>query len=212
MTRLEDAIKQLGVLPVIKIQDASVAEDLATALIDGGLPAAEITFRTDAAEEALSRMAKKYPEMLLGAGTVLTVEQADKAMAVGARFLVSPGLNPTVVHHCKEKGYPIIPGICTPSELEMALSFGLETVKFFPAEASGGLAMIQALSAPYGKVHFMPTGGINVKNLPQYLASNKVLCCGGSWIVPENKLNARDFDGIRALALEAASLVKQYRG
>ena len=208
MKELLDRVHALGVLPVIKIQNADHAEKLAAALIAGGLPAAEVTFRTAAAEEAIRRMHAAYPEMLIGAGTVLTTEQADRAMAAGATFIVSPGLNPAVVSHCVEKGYPIIPGICTPSELECALTFGLEVVKFFPAEAAGGLPMIKAMSAPYGSVRFMPTGGINQKNILTYLANPKVLCCGGSWMVPEDKLLAEDFGAIEALVREAVELVK----
>ena len=201
-------IEALRVLPVIKIRRAESAEALAAALIAGGLPAAEITFRTDAAEESIRRMAKAYPEMLNGAGTVLTPDQADRAMAAGATFIVSPGLNPKVVEHCVKKGYPVIPGICTPSELECALGFGLEAVKFFPAEAAGGLKMIKAMSAPYGAVRFMPTGGINQNNIKDYLAFPKVLCCGGSWMVPEDKLEAGDYEAITALVREAVELVK----
>ncbi len=201
-------IEALRVLPVIKIRRAESAEALAAALIAGGLPAAEITFRTDAAEESIRRMAKAYPEMLIGAGTVLTPDQADRAMAAGATFIVSPGLNPKVVEHCVKKGYPVIPGICTPSELECALGFGLEAVKFFPAEAAGGLKMIKAMSAPYGAVRFMPTGGINQNNIKDYLAFPKVLCCGGSWMVPEDKLEAGDYEAITALVREAVELVK----
>ncbi|MBR2615329.1 MAG: bifunctional 4-hydroxy-2-oxoglutarate aldolase/2-dehydro-3-deoxy-phosphogluconate aldolase [Clostridia bacterium] len=212
MKKLMERVQALGVLPVIKIQNADHAEKLAAALIAGGLPAAEVTFRTDAAEEAISRMHQAYPELLIGAGTVLTTEQADRAMAAGATFIVSPGLNPKVVGHCVEKGYPIIPGICTPSELECALGFGLEVVKFFPAEAAGGLPMIKAMSAPYGAVRFMPTGGINQKNILSYLANPKVLCCGGSWMVPEDKLMAEDFGAIEALVREAVELVKSGKG
>ncbi|MBR7165740.1 MAG: bifunctional 4-hydroxy-2-oxoglutarate aldolase/2-dehydro-3-deoxy-phosphogluconate aldolase [Clostridia bacterium] len=209
MKDLLKQIEELRVLPVIKIQNPEDAVPLAKALIRGGLPAAEITFRTDAAEESIRRMAKACPEILIGAGTVLTCDQADRAMAAGARFLVSPGLNPKVVAHALEKGYPIVPGICTPSELECALEFGLEAVKFFPAEAAGGLNMIKAMSAPYGAVRFMPTGGINPKNVLDYLANPKVLCCGGSWMVPEDLLRDGNFDGIEALVRQAVELTRK---
>ncbi|MBR3837544.1 MAG: bifunctional 4-hydroxy-2-oxoglutarate aldolase/2-dehydro-3-deoxy-phosphogluconate aldolase [Clostridia bacterium] len=212
MKELLKKIEEKGVLPVIKIQNADDAEPLAAALLAGGLPAAEITFRTAAAEEAIARMHKAYPKMLIGAGTVLTCEQADRAMNAGATFIVSPGLNPKVVGHCVEKGYPVIPGICTPTELECALGFGLEVVKFFPAEAAGGLPMIKAMSAPYGAVRFMPTGGINQKNILNYLSNPKVLCCGGSWMVPEDLLLAGDFAGIEALVKEAVALVQGRKG
>lgn len=212
MKELLKKIEELGVLPVIKIQNADDAEPLAAALLAGGLPAAEVTFRTAAAEEAIARMHKAYPQMLIGAGTVLTCEQADRAMNAGATFIVSPGLNPKVVGHCVEKGYPVIPGICTPTELECALGFGLEVVKFFPAEAAGGLPMIKAMSAPYGAVRFMPTGGINQKNILNYLSNPKVLCCGGSWMVPEDLLLAGDFAGIEVLVKEAVALVQGRKG
>lgn len=209
MKELVKRVEDLGVLPVIKIQNPDHAEPLAAALIKGGLPAAEVTFRTDAAEESILRMRRAFPDLFIAAGTVLTPEQADRAMKAGADLVVSPGLNPKVVAHCVEKGYPVIPGICTPSELEQALSFGLSVVKFFPAEAAGGLPMIKAMSAPYGAVRFMPTGGINQKNILTYLANPKVLCCGGSWMVPEDKLQAEDFDAIADLVREAVELVKQ---
>ena len=157
--------QKLGIIPVVKIDDAKDAVPLAKALCEGGLPVAEVTFRTDAAEEAIRRMCEACPEMLVGAGTVLTPEQADLAVAAGAKFIVSPGLNPRVVKHCQEKGVPITPGTSSPTDIEQALELGLEVVKFFPAEASGGIAKIKAMAAPYTKVKFMPTGGINAKNL-----------------------------------------------
>ena len=170
-------ISDIGIVPVIKITDVNKAVPLAKALIDGGLPIAEITFRTDAAEESIRIMHKDYPDMIIGAGTVLTAEQADRAINAGATFIVSPGLNPEVVKHCTAKGYPIVPGCATPSEIEMAMSLGLDTVKFFPAEAAGGIAMIKAMSAPYGKIKFMPTGGIGKDNLNDYLSFGKVFAC-----------------------------------
>lgn len=196
-------IEAIGIVPVVKIDRAEDAVPLARALINGGLPCAEVTFRTDAAADAIAAMSKAFPEMLVGAGTVLTPEQADAAVAAGAKFIVSPGLNPTVVKHCVEKGYPITPGVATPGEVEMALSFGLEVVKFFPAEAAGGLAMIKAMSAPYGKLKFMPTGGISAKNLNEYLAFSKILACGGSWMVSADLINDGKFDEIERLTREA---------
>ena len=163
-----DIIKELsliGIVPVIAINDAKDASPLADALCRGGLPCAEVTFRTDAAEEAIRIMKYSRPEMLVGAGTVLSADQADRAVAAGASFLVSPGLNPDVVSHCLERGYPILPGCATPSDIERAISMGLDAVKFFPAEAAGGIGMIRAMSAPYSKVRFMPTGGIKASNL-----------------------------------------------
>ena len=170
MEKLIKEISSAGIVPVVKIDNAGDAVNLAAALRNGGMNCAEITFRTDAAEEAIRLIAGKYPDMLIAAGTVLTPKQADKAMAAGAKFIVSPGLNPTVVKHCIDKGYPVIPGICTPSEIEQAMSLGLSYLKFFPAEAAGGVKMIKALAAPYTGIRFMPTGGINVSNLTDYLS------------------------------------------
>ena len=191
---------------------ADDAEPLAQALVKGGLPCAEVTSRTDAAEESIRRIAKKFPEMFVGAGTVLTTEQAYRAVGAGAKFIVSPGLNPKVVEHCLKKGYPITPGIMTPTELEMALGFGLDVVKFFPAENAGGLKMIKAMAAPYTMMKFMPTGGINATNVRDYLASNKILACGGSWMVKGDLINAGNFAEIEKLTREAAAIVKEIRG
>ena len=208
MKELIEKIEKTAVLPVIKIDNAKDAVPLAAALKKGGLAAAEVTFRTDAAEEAIKLIAESHPDFLIAAGTVLTPEQADKAMAAGASFIVSPGLNPKVVKHCQEKGYPVIPGICTPSEIECALDLGLTYLKFFPAEASGGVKMIKAMAAPYTKVKFMPTGGVNVKNLEEYLTCKAVFACGGSWMVPADKIAAGQFDEIEKLTKEAVELIK----
>ena len=198
-------IEAIGIVPVVKIDRAEDAVPLARALINGGLPCAEVTFRTDAAAAAIKAMTEAFPDMLVGAGTVLTPAQADEAVAAGAKFIVSPGLNPEVVRHCVEKGYPITPGVCTPGEVEVALSFGLEVVKFFPAEAAGGLPMIKAMSAPYGKLKFMPTGGISAKNLNEYLSFSKILACGGSWMVTADLINDGKFDEIERLTREAVT-------
>ena len=203
MTTIERKIYETGLIPVIKIEDPAVAVPLAKALIDGGLPAAEVTFRTACAAEAISAMAKAYPDMLIGAGTVLTPEQADAAIAAGASFIVSPGLNPRVVKHCQSKGVPIIPGCSSPTDIETALELGLTTVKFFPAEAAGGLPMLKAMSAPYGNVRFMPTGGIDTTNLLSYLKFNKILACGGSFMVKDDLIKAGDFAAITALTRKA---------
>ncbi len=212
MENLIKTISKIGVIPVIVIEDANDAVPLARALLEGGLPAAEVTFRTAAAAEAIQRIAAAFPEMTVAAGTVLTPEQADLAMRSGAKFLVSPGLSPKTVAHCKEKGYPIIPGVVTPSEVELALSFGLQYLKFFPAEAAGGAKMIRAMSAPYTGVRFMPTGGIGVSNLREYFDVKSVYACGGSWMVPAKLLKEKNFDEIRRLTAEAAALVKEIRG
>ncbi len=205
-----DMLKQLslaGLVPVIKVKNAEDAVPLCRALINGGLPVAEITFRTDAAEEAIRLVHEALPEVLLGAGTVLTCEQADRAWNAGAGYIVAPGLNPVVVKHCTEKGYPVLPGCANPSDIELALSLGLTTVKFFPSEALGGLKMIKAMSAPYGNVRFVPTGGITEKNLPEYLAFPKIAACGGSWMVPEDAIASKDWDKIEKLAREAVQVM-----
>lgn len=211
MTMYEQ-IEKTGIIPVVVLDDAKNAEPLAQALCDGGLPCAEVTFRTAAAEESIRIISEKFPDMLVGAGTVLTTEQVDKAVAAGAKFIVSPGLNPKVVKYCIDKGVPIIPGTCNPSDIEAALELGLNVVKFFPAEAAGGLKMIKAMSAPYVGVRFMPTGGINAQNVRDYLAFDKIIACGGSWMVKGALINEGKFDEIRALTAEAAAIVKEYRG
>lgn len=200
-------IQKLGIVPVVKIDRVEDALPLAKALCEGGLPCAEITFRTEAAEEAIRVMATEYPEMLIGAGTVLTTEQVDKAMEAGAKFIVSPGLNPKVVKYCVEKGYPITPGTANPSDVETAIELGLEVVKFFPAEAAGGLNMIKSMAAPYVNMKFMPTGGINAKNLKSYLDFDKIIACGGSWMVSGEMINAGEFDKIKSLTKEAVELM-----
>ncbi len=198
-------ISKLGIVPVIALNDSKDAAPLAKALIDGGLPCAEVTFRTDAAEDSIRIMAREFPDMLVGAGTVLTTEQVDRAVAAGAKFIVSPGLNPKIVRYCVEKGITITPGCTNPSDIEQAIECGLEVVKFFPAEASGGLEMIKAMSAPYTKMKFMPTGGINAKNLTTYLDFNKIIACGGSWMVNNDLIKSGDFDGITALTRNAVT-------
>ncbi len=205
MNTILEQISKIGIVPVIALNDAKDAKPLAKALCDGGLPVAEVTFRTDAAEESIRIMAQEFPEMLVGAGTVLTIEQVDRAVAAGAKFIVSPGLNPKVVKYCVQKGITITPGCANPSDIEQALECGLEVVKFFPAEAAGGLDMIKAMSAPYTKVKFMPTGGINAKNLTTYLNFNKIIACGGSWMVNKDLISASEFDKITALTKEAVT-------
>lgn len=203
MKDLKKRIYETGIVPVIKLEDAKDAEALAKALCEGGLPCAEVTFRTDAAAEGIRRMKAACPEMLVGAGTVLTVGQVDEALTAGAEFIVSPGLNPEVVQYCVEKGIPILPGCANPSDVERALSFGLDVVKFFPAEAAGGLKYIKSIAAPYGKMRFMPTGGINAENVVEYLNYDRILACGGTWMVPAKLIAAGQFDEIRRLTEEA---------
>ena len=205
-----DMIKQLyliGLIPVIKIEDPDDAVPLAKALIDGGLPAAEITFRTKCAAEAIKNITDAYPDMLVGAGTVLTTEQVDAAIAAGSKFIVSPGLNPKTVSYCLSKGVPMLPGCANPSDVEAALELGLTTVKFFPAEAVGGLKMLKAMAAPYGQLTFMPTGGINENNLLDYLKFNKIIACGGSFMVNEDLIKAKDWAAITALTKNAVKIM-----
>jgi len=193
----------LGIIPVVAINDAKHAVPLAKALLAGGLPIAEITFRTDAAEESIKRIAKKVPEVLVGAGTVLTVEQAERAVKAGAHYIVSPGIDPKVVGWCVDNKVPVTPGVACPSDIAMALNFGLNVVKFFPAENIGGLPAMKAISAPYGMVKFVPTGGINAANLNTYLGFNKVLACGGSWMVKSELIAEEKFGEIERLTREA---------
>lgn len=205
-------IGQTGIVPVVVLNEVKDAVPLAQALINGGLPCAEVTFRTDAAQQSIAEISKKFPQMFVGAGTVLTTEQVDRAVDAGAKFIVSPGFNPKVVEYCIKKGYPITPGIMTPTELEMALEFGLDVVKFFPAENAGGLKMIKAMAAPYTKMKFMPTGGINPQNVREYLQCDKILACGGSWMVKGELINSGNFAEIEKLTKEASQIVKEIRG
>ncbi len=198
-----DKLSLAGLVPVIAIHDAEDAVPLCKALSDGGLPVAEITFRTAAAEESIRRVHEALPHVLLCAGTVLTTDQADRAIDAGAAAIVSPGLNPEVVKHCISKGIPVCPGTSSPSDIEVALGLGLKCVKVFPAEAIGGLKLIKSMAAPYGDMRFMPTGGINENNMLDYLAFPKILCCGGSWMVPGDAVAAKDWDRITALTRSA---------
>lgn len=212
MNETLEKLGQYGIVPVVVLNDNKDAEPLADALCEGGLACAEVTFRTEAAAESIKIMSEKHPEMLVGAGTVLTVEQVDEAVAAGAKFIVSPGLNSEVVKYCLDKNIAITPGVVTPSEMELAIELGLNIVKFFPAEPSGGLSMIKAVSAPYTMLKFMPTGGINPGNVKEYLKSDKIFACGGSWMVKGDLVDAGDFDKIKELTKEAADIVKEIRG
>ncbi len=196
-------ISSLGIVPVIKLTDANNAVPLCRALANGGLPVAEITFRTAAAEESIRRVAQELPEVLVGAGTVLTIEQVDKAMNAGAKFIVTPGFDEEVTRYCVERNIPIFPGCPTTSDIQKAIKCGLKVVKFFPAEAMGGLNAIKAVAAPYGGMLFMPTGGVNEKNLNDYLAFDKIIACGGSWMAKEDLINAGKFDEIEAMTRSA---------
>ena len=211
MSTVEETIQKMGVVPVVVLNDAKDAVPLARALCEGGLPCAEVTFRTDAAEESIRIMTTEFPEMLVGAGTVLTTGQVDRAVAAGAKFIVSPGFNPEIVDYCLAKKIPVFPGCITPSEVAQAVKRGLKIVKFFPAEQFGGVATIKALAAPYVGLKFMPTGGINVKNLKSYLSCDKIVACGGSWMVKGDLIKAGKFDEIKAMTEEAVKLVAEIR-
>lgn len=212
MNAVLEEIQKIGIVPVVVLNDTKDAEPLAKALCEGGLPCAEVTFRTDAAEESIRIISEKYPEMLVGAGTVLTTEQVDRAVAAGAKFIVSPGFNPKVVKYCLDKNIPVTPGTQTPSEMEQAIEMGLDVVKFFPAEPAGGLAMIKAVAAPYTMLKFMPTGGINLGNVEDYLKYDRILACGGSWMVKGDLIKEGKFDEIAQMTKDAAELVKRVRG
>lgn len=207
MNAVLETIAKIGIVPVVVLDDAKDAAPLADALCKGGLPCAEVTFRTAAAEESIKNMVEAHPEMMVGAGTVLTTEQVDRAVNAGAKFIVAPGFNPTIVKYCQEKGVPMVPGINNPSNIEAAIELGLDVVKFFPAEQSGGIAMIKAMAAPYVNMKFMPTGGISAKNLNDYLSFDKIIACGGSWMVKKDLVAAGKFDEIQALTEEAVRLM-----
>ncbi len=211
MKTIEEQFHEFGVVPVVVLEDAKDALPLAEALTEGGLPCAEVTFRTEAAEASIRLMSEKYPEMLVGAGTVLTIEQVDRAVAAGAKFIVSPGFDPEIVDYCLDKKIPVFPGCITPSEVAQAVKRGMKVVKFFPAEQAGGVAMIKAMAAPYTMVKFMPTGGISAKNLKDYLSFDKILCCGGSWMVKGDMIRNGEFDKIKELTKEAVELAASIR-
>ncbi len=205
---MNDILRQIefcGIVPVVKIEDAEKAVPLCRALIKGGIRCVEITFRTSAAAEAIERITNELPEMLVGAGTVLTSEQADAAVAAGAKFIVSPGFNPENVKYCLSKGITVVPGCATCGEMEQAMALGLDTVKFFPAEANGGAAAIKAMSAPYKGLHFMPTGGVSLDNMMDYLSLPCVVACGGSFMVKEALIKAENYDEITRLTYQAVA-------
>lgn len=206
-----EKISKIGVVPVVQIDNADLAVPLAHALREGGIPCAEITFRTQEGAQAIRNIAKADPDMLLGAGTVLRTEQVDQAIDAGAKFMVSPGFNPKVVDYCLKKDILILPGCSTPSDMEQAIERGLKVVKFFPAEQAGGLPFIKAVAAPYNMLKFMPTGGISVSNLEQYLSFGKILACGGSWMVKADLINGQKFDEITKLCKEAMEIVHKAR-
>jgi 2-dehydro-3-deoxyphosphogluconate aldolase/(4S)-4-hydroxy-2-oxoglutarate aldolase len=203
-----DRIHAARLLPVVVVDAASEAVPLAKALVAGGLPVAEVTFRTDAAAEAIRRIVAEVPEALVGAGTVLTVDQVRAAKAAGATFLVTPGFNPAVVAAAVDEGLPILPGVNNPTGVEQAMAAGLSAVKFFPAEPTGGVPFLKALIGPYGAMRFVPTGGIGPKNLAEYLALPAVLACGGSWMVEPSLIRSGRFEDVQRLTAEAVTLAK----
>lgn len=211
MNKVLEELGGYGIVPVVVLNRVEDAKPLANALCEGGLKCAEVTFRTDAAEESIRIMTTEFPDMLVGAGTVLTIEQVDRAVAAGAKFIVSPGFDPEIVDYCIAKDIPVVPGCITPSEVAQGVKRGLEVVKFFPAEQAGGLAMLKAMAAPYTTMKFMPTGGISAKNLAEYLSFKKIIACGGSWMVKADLVDAGDYDKIIELTKEAVKLVKEVR-
>ncbi len=212
MKAIERQLEEFGVVPVVVLEDVKDALPLADALVKGGLPCAEVTFQTEAAGDSIRQMMERYPDMLVGAGTVLTTDQADRAIDAGAKFIVSPGFDPEIVDYCLKGDIPVFPGCVTPSEVAQAVKRGLRVVKFFPAEQFGGVSTIKALAAPYTTVRFMPTGGVNAKNLKDYLECGKVVCCGGSWMVKGSLIKEGRFDKVLEMTKEAAGLVKEIRG
>lgn len=207
MKTIEEKLEELKVIPVVKLDRAEDGVPLAKALIDGDIPAAEITFRTACARDAIEAISKRFPDMLVGAGTVLNKEQADAAIRAGAKFIVSPGFDASVVRFCQEKGIPILPGCVTATEVQQAIALGLKTLKFFPAEQAGGLKTIKALSAPFPQIRWMPTGGIGLKNLMEYLAFPKIIACGGSYLANNADIDAGNWEGITELCRQTVSLV-----
>lgn len=211
MSEVLEKISKFGVVPVVVLNEVKDAKPLAKALCEGGLPCAEVTFRTAAAGESIRIMTEAYPEMLVGAGTVLTIGQVEHAVAAGAKFIVSPGFDPGVVDYCLNKEIPVLPGCITPSEVIQGVKRGLKVLKFFPAEQFGGVAAMKAMAAAFGEVRFMPTGGINQENVKDYLSCDMIFACGGSWMVKEEMITAGAFDQITAMTREAVSLVKEIR-
>ncbi len=206
MDDLEERVTALRIVPVVVLEDAEDALPLCDALTSGGLPLAEITFRTDAAIESIGRIRRERPAMLVGAGTILTSQQVSQAVDAGASFIVTPGFNPKVVNAALKHRIPIIPGVNNPTQIEMAMGFGPRLLKFFPAEASGGRTMLKALSGPYQDIRFVPTGGIGPANLADYLSLDNVIACGGSWMVTKGMIAEKDFDSVAELTRQAMEI------
>ena len=212
MEKTDTQIMEYGIMPVVVLEDAKDAKPLADALIGGGLSCAEVTFRTASAEEVIRIMCREHPDMLVGAGTVLTVAQVERAVAAGAKFIVSPGFDAEIVDYCLEKGIAVYPGCITPTEIAQAVKRGLKVVKFFPATQFGGVATMKALAAPYTGIKFMPTGGIHLENLEEFLRCPVVIACGGSWMVKKDLIQSGQFQTIQKKTEEAVNLVRKIRG
>lgn len=208
---LYEQFEQIGIIPVVVLEDEKDALPLANALVKGGLPAAEVTFRTPAAAKCIEIMSQNCPDLLVGAGTVLSTEQVDQALAAGAKFIVSPGVDPKVIAYCQSKGVPVLPGCATPTDVQTCYSLGLDHVKFFPAEPAGGIKMIKAIAAPYTMMSFMPTGGISEKNMEDYLKEKVIFCIGGSWMVKADLIKKQEFDKIEDLCRKAAKKLQEIR-
>ena len=212
MEKTDTQIMEYGIMPVVVLEDAKDAKPLADALIGGGLSCAEVTFRTAAAEEVIRIMCREHPDMLVGAGTVLTVAQVERAVAAGAKFIVSPGFDAEIVDYCLEKGIAVYPGCITPTEIAQAVKRGLKVVKFFPATQFGGVATMKALAAPYTGIKFMPTGGIHLENLEEFLRCPVVIACGGRWMLKKDLIQSGQFQTIQKKTEEAVNLVRKIRG
>ncbi len=212
MNDVTQALATIRIIPIIVIEDPANAVPLARALLEGGISCVEITFRTSTAAEALRRITDEFPDLLVGAGTVLTPVQATWARAAGAKFVVSPGFNARVVDYCLTHDMPVYPGVCTPTEIETALNRGLRVVKFFPAEPIGGLPYLKAIAAPYSDIDFIPTGGVNASNLASYLAFKRVIACGGSWMAPAEWIAQQRFDRITEESRVASAIARASRG
>ena len=209
MERIIEQLEISKVVPVVNIEDATDALPLGNALLKGGLPLIEITFRTAAAADAIASLSYELPDICVGAGTVLTIDQVNQSIDAGARFIVAPGFNPRVVDYCIDRNIPVFPGVNSPTQVEMGLERDLKILKFFPAEASGGLKMLKAMAAPYGDVRFMPTGGVNIDNLKDYLAFDRIIACGGTWLATSALINDGRFDEITRLVEEVVKTAQQ---
>lgn len=211
MSEVLSKIEQVGIVPVVKLNDVNKALPLCEALIKGGINVAEITFRTECAEDVIKKISSNCPDMIVGAGTVINVEQAERAINAGASFIVSPGLSVDLVRYCKQRNVAVIPGCITPSEIMQAINEGLEVVKFFPAKEFGGLATMKALSAPFAKIRFMPTGGVSLDNLKEFISAKFIVACGGTYMVKENLINEENYEEITRLSKLSIDIIKESR-